>query len=287
MSQERRDTLNNPHEQPPLENESSEREIPYSRAIPESTSGPIATAFGIAFLGAGLVTDTWVLIVGALVAIVGMVVWFRDVFPQERLEEIPSELLAKAGPNYEVAGSGVLTPRPMFPAVIHPYRSGVTGGLVGGVAMAIVACAWGIVEHDSVWLPINLLTGALVPDVGTADLDTLRVFHPGWFAIAVGIHAAMSMGVGSLYTTALPMIPRRPIFAGGILVPVIVTGMVWATLGVVNPALERYISWPWFIGSQIAFGLVCGWWVGRGTMISAMGNRTLAQRLHIERGGEQ
>ena len=262
-------------------------ETPYSRAIPKPTSGPIVTALGAAFLGASMVTDYWVLAVGILVVIFGMVVWFKDIFPDECLEEIPAELLAKSGPNYAIAGEGEKVERPLFPAEVHPYRSGVVGGLVGGVAMAIVACMWGIVKHGSVWLPINLLTGAVVPDVGTADLATLEVIHPGWLAIAIGIHLAMSIAVGSLYTTALPMMPRRPIFAGGVLVPVIVTGLVWATLRVVNPALEKYISWPWFIASQFAFGIACGWWVSRGEMVSTMTGKTLAQRLRIERGGKK
>ena len=262
-------------------------ETPYSRAIPKPTSGPIVTALGAAFLGASMVTDYWVLAVGILVVIFGMVVWFKDIFPDECLEEIPAELLAKSGPNYAIAGEGEKVERPLFPAEVHPYRSGVVGGLVGGVAMAIVACMWGIVKHGSVWLPINLLTGAVVPDVGTADLATLEVIHPGWLAIAIGIHLTMSVAVGSLYTTALPMMPRRPIFAGGILVPVIVTGLVWATLRVVNPALEKYISWPWFIASQFAFGIACGWWVSRGEMVSTMTGKTLAQRLRIERGGKK
>ena len=262
-------------------------ETPYSRAIPKPTSGPIVTALGAAFLGASMVTDYWVLAVGIILVIFGMVVWFKDIFPDECLEEIPAELLAKSGPNYAIAGEGEKVERPLFPAEVHPYRSGVVGGLVGGVAMAIVACMWGIVKHGSVWLPINLLTGAVVPDVGTADLATLEVIHPGWLAIAIGIHLTMSVAVGSLYTTALPMMPRRPIFAGGILVPVIVTGLVWATLRVVNPALEKYISWPWFIASQFAFGIACGWWVSRGEMVSTMTGKTLAQRLRIERGGQK
>ena len=262
-------------------------ETPYSRAIPKPTSGPIVTALGAAFLGASMVTDYWVLGVGIILVIFGMVVWFKDIFPDECLEEIPAELLAKSGPNYAIAGEGEKVERPLFPAEVHPYRSGVVGGLVGGVAMAIVACMWGIVKHGSVWLPINLLTGAIVPDVGTADLATLEVIHPGWLAIAIGIHLAMSVAVGSLYTTALPMMPRRPIFAGGVLVPVIVTGLVWATLRVVNPALEKYISWPWFIASQFAFGIACGWWVSRGEMVSTMTGKTLAQRLRIERGGKK
>ncbi len=264
-----------------------QRELPYSRSIPLPTSGPLTSAFGVSLMAAGLVTNAWVLGFGVIAAIVGLVIWFRDVFPEEQLEPIPAELLAKKGRTFAVETAGVLVERPMFPAQVHPYRGGIVGGLLGGIAMAIVACAWGLFKHESVWLPINLLTGAVAPGVQQSDLATLSVFHAGWFGLAIGIHLVMSIAVGLLYTTALPMMPQRPVFAGGILVPVMVTGLVWASLGVVNPALEQFISWPWFISSQVAFGVTCGWWVGRTEMVRAMASRPLAQRLQVERGDDK
>lgn len=262
----------------------SQCEVPYSRAIPEPSAGPLVTALGVALLGAAIVTNWYVLALGIAAALWGAVLWFRAIFPDERLEAIPEEFLQLPAPNYAVAPSGRMEPRPMFPAEMHPIRAGVRGGLIGGIAMAIVACMWGIAKHAGVWLPINLLTGAIVPGVGAADLQTLEQFHAGWFAIAVAIHVAMSISVGLLYTTALPMMPRRPLVAGGVLVPLIVTGLVWASLGIVNPALEKYISWPWFIASQVAFGLVCGWIVSRSEMVSTRAGQSLADRLQITRG---
>ncbi len=259
-------------------------EAPYSRAIPEPSAGPLVTALGVALLAASLVTNYYVLVVGATCAIYGAVLWFKAIFPDERLEPIPEELLNMTAPNYAIAATERPIPRATFPEEMHPIRSGVRGGLIGGVAMAIVACMWGIAMHNSVWLPINLLTGALVPGVEASDLQTLELFHGGWFALAIAIHLVMSISVGLLYTTALPMMPRYPLLAGGVLVPVIVTGLVWASLGIVNPVLERYISWPWFIASQVAFGLVCGWIVSRTEKVSTRTGQTLAERLQIERG---
>ncbi|MSR69744.1 MAG: hypothetical protein EXS17_05285 [Phycisphaerales bacterium] len=264
----------------------SQSEVPYSRAIPKPSAGPLVTALGIALIAAAIVTNLYVLGLGVLLAIWGAVLWFRAIFPDERIEGIPEELLRQPAPNYAVSAVGERKTRPSFPEEMHPIRSGVLGGLIGGIAMAIVAFLWGISRHGSVWLPINLLTGSVVPGVGESDLQTLELFHSGWFIIAVAIHAAMSIAVGLLYTTALPMMPRRPLLAGGVLVPVIVTGMVWASLGIVNPALERYISWPWFIASQIAFGLVCGWIVSRSEMVSTRAGQSLAERLSIERGSK-
>ncbi len=262
-------------------------EVPYSRAIPRPSAGPLVAALGIALLGAAIVTNMYVLVVGVGTALYGAVLWFRAIFPDERLEEIPDELLRQAAPDYSVAAPARVEARPAFPQQMHPIRGGIRGGLVGGVAMAIVACAWGLSEHHSVWLPINLLAGAVVPGVGLSDQQALELFHPGWFMTAAGIHAVMSIAVGLLYTTALPMMPRRPLITGGLLVPAIVTGLVWASLGIVNPTLERYISWPWFLASQFAFGVVCGWIVGRTGMISTRAGQPLAQRLQVEQGGER
>lgn len=261
--------------------------MPYSRAIPEPSAGPLVTALGVALIAASLVTNLFVLVVGLMAMVWGGVLWFRAIFPDECVEAIPAQVLAQTAPNYAVSAVGKPKPRAVFPEEMHPIRSGIRGGLIGGVAMAIVACLWGISKHGSVWLPINLLTGAIVPGVGTADLPTLEIFHAGWFAIAVAIHSVMSIAVGLLYTTALPMMPRRPLLAGGVLVPVIVTGLVWASLGIVNPALEHYISWPWFIASQVAFGLVCGWIVSRTEMVSTRAGQSLAERLSVERGGKR
>ena len=54
------------------------------------------------------------------------------------------------------------------------------------------------------------------------------------------------------------MFPRRPIFLGGIIAPIFWTGLLHSILGLLNPLLNELISWPWFIASQFAFGIVAG-----------------------------
>jgi len=56
----------------------------------------------------------------------------------------------------------------------------------------------------------------------------------------------------------LPMFPRRPIFLGGVIAPILWTGLLHSTLGLINPLLNERIDWPWFIASQFAFGIVAG-----------------------------
>ncbi len=258
--------------------------VPYMNGIPEPTSAPMITAFGVTLLAAGLVTNGWVAAGGAVILVFGLVVWFGDVFPHERLEEIPEEAKATPALDFAVSAPAKHALRPIYPEKVYPYRAGVIGGLIGGVAMAIVATAWGMISGGGLWLPINLLSAAVLPSLGTADEATLRLFNGEWFAVALGIHLVLSVASGVLYTITLPIMFRWPILAGGILVPIILSGLVWSSLSIVNPTLDRHISWPWFVASQIAFGLVCGWWVSGRTPVSARASGSLADKFHIERG---
>jgi len=64
--------------------------------------------------------------------------------------------------------------------------------------------------------------------------------------------------VGLLYGAMLPMIPHRPIILGGLVAPILWTGLLHSFLELLNPLLNQLISWPWFVASQFAFGIVAG-----------------------------
>ena len=66
------------------------------------------------------------------------------------------------------------------------------------------------------------------------------------------------------------MLPRRHMLWGGLLAPLLWTGLLWALLGVINPGLSARIDWTWFIVSQIAFGLACGFVVARAQPVATM-----------------
>lgn len=259
------------------------RETPYARAIPKPTAGPLIAGFGVAMLFAGLVTNIAASVVGAAALLVGAVRWFRDVMPEESVEPIEA-----------TGGQTVVLPPPLpprsapsrrlvLPVEIHPYRAGLLGGLAGGVAMAAVAAAWGLVEHGSLWLPINLLAGAVNPSMASLEEAQLAAFNLGWIAIATLIHIVLSIGTGLLFTVALPMMPRRPMLFGMVVAPVILSSLSWGTMGIVNPALEEFISWPWFVASQVAFGGVCGFFVNRFEKVSTMRDLDFAERIGVDR----
>ncbi len=137
---------------------------------------------------------------------------------------------------------------------LGPVLSGLLGGAVGGVFMAVPALLWSLSTGRGVWYPINLLAGLVVPVAPTADL---REFHAEWFVPALLIHAGLSASFGVAYGLALPKL--RPIAApfvwGALLLPLLWTGASYGLMRVVNPTLERGVDWPWFIVSQFVFGL--------------------------------
>jgi hypothetical protein len=268
-----------------------EHEAPYLRAIPRPTPWPLITAFGCTLVFAGIVTHVLVSVTGAACAIVGLVGWFREVFPHEATEEIPIAqceiplpapvLAPRSAPRHTV--------RKLVPEEIHPYRSGLVGGLIGAAAMAIVAAAWGIIDAGSIWMPINLLAGVVLPSIGSASEEALKSFNGTWFACSAFLHVSLSLMVGLIFVVALPMMPKRPLIAGGIIAPILWTGVAWASLHVVNPTLEQHISWPWFLASQIAFGCACGGVVARFNMVRLQFGQTIAERLDVEqsKGGSR
>ncbi|MBM4113688.1 MAG: hypothetical protein FJ253_10040, partial [Phycisphaerae bacterium] len=260
--------------------------VPYSREIPKPTAAPMVAAAGVTLVFAGLVTNWAVTIVGTVMALGAAVAWFRQVFPIEATEEIPgAERAAAPAPARSVTRAAPR--RLVIPVEIHPYRVGVWGGLAGGAAMAIVACLWGVLREGSVWLPINLLAGVVLPGLEQMPKEKLASLDAGWLLTAALIHAIGSIFVGLLYTVALPMMPKRPILFGGIVAPVMWTGLVWASLGIVNPTLERFISWPWFVGSQFAYGIVAGIVISRFNRVPTMQFMPLSERLGIEQSHQR
>ncbi len=268
-------------------NRDTPTQVPYMHGIPVPTAGPMTAALGVALLFAGLVTNIMLTLVGALLAIIGLVIWFKACFPQEQLEEFKAAggmepVVPVAAPPASMESRR----RRVYPESVHPILSGIKGGLFGGVAMAAVAMAWGIAEHNSPWMPINLLVGVVTPSMADSSPGTLAAFHGSLLIDALVIHAILSVLVGMLFTVALAMMPARPMLMGAVIIPAVMTGLTWPVLGIVNPALEEFISWPWFIASEVAFGVACGWHVNRSARICTLTGLPVAERLEIERGRE-
>jgi hypothetical protein len=116
-------------------------------------------------------------------------------------------------------------------------------------------------------------------------MDYLTSFHMGLFLVACFLHVVTSILVGLLYGVTLPMFPRRPILLGGLIAPIVWSGLLYATLGIINPLLDQRIDWKWFVASQMGFGIVAGLVVVRQTRVRTRQFLPFAVRAGIEAPG--
>lgn len=257
--------------------------------VPASTSWPLVLAFGFTLVFAGLLTSASVSALGAVLTAAGCVGWFREVFP--RGHEVVLRVIAEA--------PSVVTERPVvdrlpvaqdqvrawLPLQTHPISAGVKGGLAGGAAMAVLACAYGLIKAGGIWYPINLLAASVYAQSVKLEAAQLNSFHGDSFVIALFLHLLVSTAVGLLYGAMLPMFARRPILLGGLIGPVLWSSLLYSMLSLLNPLLESHIDWLWFMASQVAFGIVAGMVVVRQPRVPTRENLAFALRAGVEAPG--
>jgi hypothetical protein len=239
---------------------------------PAPTAWPFTMALGATLLAAGLVTAGLVSLLGAVLTIAGAVGWFRHALPEERHIFLPIE--AAAPPRIEPRPPTTLLPvakrehRARVPVEVYPISAGIKGGIAGGVVMAGLAIAYGLISHGSVWYPINLLAAGVSEPALGATTEELTAFHADALVMATIIHGLASLLVGALYGALLPIIPRHPILVGGVAAPLAWCALLHPMIGIINPVLAQRINWGWFIASQIGYGLTAGVVVSRSGRIA-------------------
>jgi len=257
--------------------------------VPAPTAWPFILALGAALLFAGLVTSTSVSCLGALLSVAGCVGCFREVLPHEHEEVVPvlPEDIRITTARRVVDRLPILPDqlRAWLPVHTYPISAGVKGGLAGSIAMAVLACAYGVLKVGSIWYPINLLAAVVYRESLRLGPAQLYSFHADAFAIACVLHGLVSIFVGLLYGAMLPMFPRSPIVLGGLLAPALWSGLLYTILGLLNPLLASHIDWLWFMASQVAFGIVAGLVVVRQVRIPTRENVSFVLRAGIEAPG--
>jgi hypothetical protein len=255
--------------------------------LPASTHWPIILAFGFTLGVAGLVTSLWVTVCGVVMAFAGCLGWFRQVLPHEAHEQVAVVVqpvivttTRRLVQRLQVAPET----RALLPVETYPVLSGIKGGIAGGIAMMFPALLYGLIAQHSIWYPVNLLggAGATRGEITTAQI---AAFHWSWLLMAILIHAITCLLVGLLYGAMLPMLPRRPVVLGGVVAPLLWTGLLHSTMGVINPALDAHIQWGWFLVSQVTFGVVAGLVVKREGRIRTTGRVPFFARMGIEAPG--
>jgi hypothetical protein len=180
--------------------------------MPAPTAWPFVLAVGVTLLFTGLLTSLSVTILGAVLAVAGCVGWFREVFPRQHetpVLVVPEELSVsterRVVDRLPVAADQL---RAWLPVQTYPVSAGLKGGLAGSVAMAVLACTYGVLKAGSIWYPINLLAASVYAQSMKLGPAQLYSFHAESFAIALGLHAFVSTVVGLLYGAMLPMFAR-------------------------------------------------------------------------------
>ena len=257
--------------------------------VPAPTAWPLVLAIGVTLMFAGLLTNISVAVLGVVLSLAGCAGWFGEVVPVEHDQEIPlvaDDVAVRT--ERRVVDRLAIAPeqvRAWLPVHTYPISAGLKGGLAGSVAMAALACGYGLLKVGSLWYPINLLAAVVYAQSLKLGPAELTAFHLDSFLIATGLHAVGSTLVGLLYGAMLPMFPRRPILLGGLVVPVLWSGLLHPMLDLVNPLLASHIDWFWFIASQVAFGVVAGTVVLRHSALPTLENVSFALRAGIEAPG--
>jgi hypothetical protein len=253
--------------------------------VPASTAWPILLAFGITLCFASLVTNVGVGIAGLLLVCCGVTGWAKQVLPEERHEMVPAKAreFTLSSVKTHVAHIQVSDiHRAFLPVESYAVTSGLRGGIAGGIVMIFPALLYGYLTQHSIWYAVNLLGGAGVAHWTNASTADIAAFHWNGLITATIIHTAICTLIGLLYGAMLPMWPRRPVLLGGIIAPLLWTGLLHSILGFVNPAFNARIAWGWFALSEILFGIVAGVVVTRSAKIRTHQTLPFILRMGIE-----
>lgn len=230
--------------------------------LPAPTAWPMVLGLGIALMLAGMVTHWAISLLGLLMAVPAIVGWFFEVFPQEHhvYVEVHTDVIEIKSTRDTLSRLPLSDRhRKLLPLETFSVMAGVKGGIAGGIAMIVPAALFGYIKYHSVWYAANLLAaGGFVSWAGQSDAF-LAQFHLDGLLAAAAIHGLTSVLIGLLYGAMLPMYPRKPILTAGFVAPFLWTGILHSALVIISPILNERINWPWFIVSQVAFGLVAGY----------------------------
>ena len=237
---------------------------PDSVEMPRPTAAPLVLAVGLTLGAAGVAFGAAFFVIGAMVFVAGLGIWVGQLLPDrghvhESLAEpshLPRPVTAAPG-SVERLREGLPGYRLRLPEKVHPISAGLWGGLAGGLAMPLPALLWGHFSGHSFWYPVNLLAGMVLPGVGQMPIAELQQPQASLVLVAIVIHIILSAVFGLIYGVLLPTLPDvlRPIAWGGLLMPILWTGVSYVAMSIANPSLPGRVNWPWFILSQFVFGI--------------------------------
>jgi hypothetical protein len=232
-----------------------------SVVLPAPTAWPMVLALGLTLMITGMVTHWVISALGLLLTLRSIVGWFFQVLPHERHLSVPVQVGVITISSTRVTREQLpidARHRKLLPIETFSVTAGIKGGIVGGIAMVVPAALFGLLRYHSIWYAVNLLAAGGFVSWASQSTAFLAEFHMEGLLAATAIHSVTSVLIGLLYGAMLPMFARKPILTAGFIAPFLWTGILYSALGIISPILNARIDWLWFVVSQIAFGLVCG-----------------------------
>ena len=235
--------------------------------MPRPTAWPIVLGLGIALLALGVATEPAFSIVGGVLLAIGLVGWIVQLLPgrgheHEALSELKAAPVTARPGMVEQLKPGVVGYRFQLPEKVHPISAGIKGGILGGLLMPIPAFIWAISSGHSLWFPVNLLAGLVLPGLPDMPrkelLDQLGAFHPWGLVCGIILHVMMSIGfglIGGVLLPTLPQIPGGPVVFGSIILPLLWSGVSYGLMNLVNPLMSDFVDWRWYVVSQFVYGV--------------------------------
>jgi hypothetical protein len=256
--------------------------------LPAPTAWPLVLAFGLMFAFAGLVTNPGISILGAVLIVAGCVGWFGQVWPHAHHVAVPVKVQKYAFTSIRTKVARIEVDeshRARLPVHTPSVMAGVKGGIAGGAAMIVPALLYGLIAYHSIWYAVNLLGGAGVAGWTNPTLAEILHFRLSALITATIIHAVGCLLIGLLYGAMLPILPKHPMILGGLIAPILWTGVLHSALPLINPYLASKIDWRWFVVSQVTFGLVAGYVVAQQVHIRTEQFLPFAARIGLETPG--
>src|SRR5207245_838573 len=90
-----------------------------------------------------------------------------------------------------------------LPQHVHPISAGIKGGIAGDVVMPVPALLWGLFSsHHSLWYPVNLLPGMVLPGLRAIGPPRLGRLHPVLAGVVGGLVGGAAMAVPAVLWAA-------------------------------------------------------------------------------------
>ena len=155
------------------------------------------------------------------------------------------------------------------PAWVYPYRAGIVGGFLGGLAMVAVAVIYGLTSGQGLWLPVNLIGATIVRDLQIATPEQLAAFNPTALLVGLTLHMALSIGLGLIFALILPTFPGSPLLWAIIIGPLLWSLASVLILPLVNPVMAEHVDHLSFFIAHVVYSIVLGLWIARTPRVRA------------------